>query len=152
VYQIIGNLTKAPRSKLISKLKFSEDHPAVRYVRCFITFILVCLAWIAFRANSLGDMIALYKTVFTGWGGIDLSASLDAMGLSAVGILSSVLSIYVMKLLDTEINLKPDEDRSGEPLHPHRAGAYVLIAWCVCIAWMILLASDTASSFIYFQF
>jgi hypothetical protein len=47
-----------------------------------------------------------------------------------------------------------DRDENGEVV-PKKGLAtmrYVLIVWTIVIAWLMLLAGDGASSFIYFQF
>ena len=152
VYQIIGNLTAKPRSRLIAKMGFDEKGRAVRYVRMVITFILVCLAWMVFRANSLSDLGTLLSALFTGWGGISLGASLDALGMSAINIITIILSVIILKALDLQINTRPNLDNSAKLINPARSTVYVCLCWCVAAAWMILLASNIESAFIYFQF
>ena len=152
IYQIVGNLTAKPRSRLIAKLGFDEKGRAVTYVRRVITFALVCLAWMVFRANSLSDLGTLLSTLFTGWGGIDFGASLDALGMSVINIITIILSIIMLKQLDLQINTKPNLDNSAKVINPARSMVYVSLCWCVAAAWMILLASNIESAFIYFQF
>ncbi len=152
VYQIIGHLIKTPKAKLLEGLGVKEDNVFVRIFNIGVTFILVCLAWVAFRANSLGDMAMLYDEIFTGWGGVDFGLSLEKMGLGLVPLLTTVLSVYVMHQLDVQINGGKEIDRSRLGLKPERALMHTAVCWCVCIGWIILLAQGTESSFIYFQF
>lgn len=152
VYQVVGNLTAKPRSALIAKLGFNEKGAIVCGVRRVITFALVCIAWMMFRANSLYDFGVLFKTLFTGWSGVSFSASMQAIGMDLVSAVAAVLSVILIKQFDLQINTKPDENNSAELLNPARASAYVCVCWTIAVAWLILLASNVESSFIYFQF
>ena len=152
VYQIVGNLTAKPRSKLIAKIGIVENSPIDIWSRRVITFILVCLAWMIFRANSFSDLGVLFKTLFTGWGGVSIAASLDSLGLSVVNLVTIVLSVIVLKQLDLQINTRPDLDNSALSISPSRSVVYVALSWIVAVAWIILLASNAESAFIYFQF
>ena len=154
IYQIVGHITENTRQKLREKTGVANK-AWYRGFRRFVTFMLVLTAWVAFRANSMSDMAALYKALFTGWSGIDIKASLDAMGLGLLHILTAVLSIYVTVCLDKQIALKITE-RKTEPVFRgiscDRALMYIALVWTVSAAWLILLAQGGASSFIYFQF
>lgn len=151
VYQIIGHITAGLRSRLWNKLKISQaSAPAVLFKRA-VTFLLVLLAWVAFRANSSSDMTVLYKTLFSGWAGLDISASLSVIGLDWVRIISIILMIYIVKQLDLQIALK--NTPNGEYKGTFASGfVYVVLCWTVAAAWLLLLSSGGASSFIYFQF
>ena len=151
-YQIIGNLTAKPRSKLIAKLGFNEQGALVTGVRRVITFILVCFAWMSFRANSLSDLGILIKTVFVGWSDFNFNASLDALGINLINAITVILSVIIIKQMDIQINTRPEQDHSEEALEPARGTAYVYVCWTIAVAWLILLSSNVASSFIYFQF
>lgn len=152
IYQIIGNLTAKPRSALIEKVGLKEDGALVKGVRTVITFILVSITWLIFRANSLSDMTALFGELFCGWGDVNIFNSLAALGLTLRSIITIILSVIILKLLDLQISTKMNEDRENTEISATRISAYVVITWCVAVAWMILLASNVDSAFIYFQF
>ena len=152
VYQIVGNLTAKPRSRLIAKVGLKEDGALVRGVRTVITFILVSIAWLVFRANSLSDMLALFAQLFAGWGGVSVTESLATLGLSLRTIITIALSVIILKLLDLQISTKMHEKRENAEISSTRVAVYLTLTWCVAIAWMLLLASDVESAFIYFQF
>lgn len=151
-YQLIGNLTATPRARLIGKLGLREDSAAVVWVRRVITFVLVCFAWLIFRANSLADAGALMRSLFCGWGGVNIAASLDALDMSVVNIITIILSLVVLKALDLQINTQPDSDNSATVISPARSTVYLVLCWAVALGWMILISSNAESSFIYFQF
>ena len=142
VYQIIGKFTYKPRNALLTKIGLSPEGKLVSAVRTFNTF-----AWIFFRANNFADLRVLIVKLFTDWrfSLSFFSDSLSAMGLSLVGILTCIISIIILSLLDRD-GLNPN------PLRSRPDFRYTYVVWAIAIAWMILLAGDGASSFIYFQF
>ena len=152
VYQIVGNLIAKPKERLITKMGLTSSSLGVKIFNTVVTFLLVSLAWMIFRANSLSDLGALLYELFCGWGGVSITASLEALSLPLIRIFTIILSVIVLKELDKQINTRPNLDRSSEPLSLARSSVYLVITWAVAVAWMMLLASNTESSFIYFQF
>ena len=152
LYQIVGNLTKKPRSAFWAKLHVNESGFFLTWARRLIVFVLVSLAWIAFRANSLPDLWKLLTVLFTGWGGVNFAASMKALELTVMGLISAFVSIYVITQIDIQITEKAKDLRENSGLSLSKASTYIYICWTIAIAWMILLSSNTASSFIYFQF
>ena len=151
IYQIVGNLIAKPKAALLERLKLSEKSVGVVIYRKAMTFILVCLAWMVFRANSISDLGALFIALFSGTG-IGVSASVEAMGLSLVKILSIICSVVILKQLDLQINTRPNYEGNKLSLSASRSSVYIVLVWAVAVAWMILLVSGAESSFIYFQF
>lgn len=149
-YQVIGKLTIKGRNKLLPKLGLDPDSAAVHRLRRFNTFILVCFAWMFFRANSFSDLGVLLSKLFTDWSLSDayFTQSMSVLGLDLLGALTAVLSIYVMDRMDVS-HLLP---ASADGKRGMTAARYVYIVWAVALAWMLLFAGDGASSFIYFQF
>ena len=150
IYQIVGHITEPWRESLRVRLRIG-DNPAYLGLRRFATFGLVTFAWVAFRANSPADMLALYRTLFTGWRGIDIFGSLSSLGLGVTEIITAALSVFVAVMLDRQIALKPRESAQLK-LTPGRAVAYIALVWAISSAWIILLSSGGPGSFIYFQF
>ena len=151
VYQIIGNITEPPRQKLREELGVT-DAAWYRVFRRAVTFTLVLIAWVAFRANSLADMSVLYRKLFLGWGGLNITDSLSALGIGLIPAVTVFLAIIVTVQLDRQIALKDTSDREFKAPAPDRALMYINLAWTIAAAWLILLCSNGASSFIYFQF
>ena len=147
IYQIVGNLTVKGRNALLSRVGLSPEHPLVRAVRTVFTFLLVGFAWIFFRSSSMTDAMTLLRALFTNWSG--LGASLEAMGLTLVPILTTVLSLLLLYMLD-ELLIYGDEPDGSAVLVQN--GSFVILVWIVVIAWGFLLSKGMASTFIYFQF
>ena len=55
-YQIVGAMTKKTRLRLYEKMKIRTDSKVFAMGQRLVTFVLVCFAWIFFRANSTGDL------------------------------------------------------------------------------------------------
>ncbi len=152
VFQIVGDLTKKPRSAFWARVGVNEKAEWFMWVRRILTFVLVMISWVAFRANSLDDMLTLYRTMFTGWGGLDLMASFKALDMDLMSALTAVFSIFIINMMDKQINLAKEKNEPTLKVSGDRACAYIYLCWTVAAAWLILLASNAASSFIYFQF
>lgn len=149
LYQVIGKLLKPLREKVLDGMGVARDGKGLHMFRRLVTFGLVCFAWIFFRANSMADATLLIQKLFTDWSltGTYFSTTMDHMGLTLVAGLTSLLSIFIMNRMDiNQLRLS----REGDGMVPVFRYAYVV--WAIAIAWLLLLAGDGASSFIYFQF
>lgn len=153
IYQIIGYFTAKPRKKLWTRLGVREDAWWLCTLKRFNTFMLVCFAWIFFRANNFADLGVLLNKLFTDWSfNADyFRSALSSMNLTLTGILITVLSVTVMAELDRSAAKRTpftDDGRESVALKP--VNAYLI--WIIAIAWVLLLVGDGSSSFIYFQF
>jgi D-alanyl-lipoteichoic acid acyltransferase DltB (MBOAT superfamily) len=146
VYQVIGTLTIKPRNSLIERIGLSTAHPAVVWTRRVITFILVDFAWLFFRANSISDAFTLIGKL---GGGVPIGTTLEAMGLTPVMIVLTVVTILTLTMIDKMLKYEDCED-GGYVLTKN--GGFVLYVMMIMLAWLLLLSKDMASTFIYFQF
>lgn len=157
LYQVVGILTKPLREKLYQAFRIPIDAKGVIGMRRVVTFLLVCFAWIFFRANSTGDLGLLLSRLFTGWSGVHL---VSEMGITLTGMLAVLGAIAVMIVLDRRFTGPDPLPLSGQgstvrstvPSTMLRGGTVLYLIWAVIFAWMILLAGNGASTFIYFQF
>ena len=149
VYQIIGNLTIKTRNRALSLVKLSDKSLPVVIFRRLMVFVLVCFAWLFFRANSMADAISLLRTLFvTGWG-VSLSDTLTSMNLDLTAILMCALSVLTLIMIDRVLKYEDEEGGSGLLV---KNGSFIYFIWIIMFAWAILLSQDIASTFIYFQF
>lgn len=65
MYQVIGALLMPIRDKAVSIFKINRDSFSHKLWKGFVTFFLVMLAWIIFRANSLTQALIMLKNMFT---------------------------------------------------------------------------------------
>jgi D-alanyl-lipoteichoic acid acyltransferase DltB (MBOAT superfamily) len=149
-YQIIGYFTKKPRDKFWGRLGVAKDAKWLKALRRFNTFVLVCFAWIFFRANSFADLKLLIAKLFSDWSisPVYFKDTFSAMGMTMIGGLVALLSVIVMSRLDSSTMTSAGE--GGVSLRQGYRNAYII--WAVAVAWLLLLTGDGASAFIYFQF
>ena len=146
IYQIVGAITKKPREKLYAKLHIKTDSLLFTFWQRFWTFVLVCISWILFRANSISDVGVLISKLASPWG--SLADTLVTLDLNLVAILVTVLSIVILSILD-RIGANESIAETGTLSRQYTAGLTALI---VAVAWCLLLSVGGASAFIYFQF
>lgn len=149
LYQVIGVLTLKPRNRLVTKLGFTPESKPVVWVRRINTFILVGIAWLFFRANTVGDAFLMLERLFVSGWSTGIPETLEAMGLTTVAILMTALSILTLILIDRMLTHDDSPDGSDALV---RRGSFVYFVWIVFFAWALLLSKDMMSSFIYFQF
>ncbi len=65
VYQVVGALTRPLRKELQANLKLKDSSGTVSVFETVSTFVLVMLAWIIFRAESLKTGLLMIKSIFT---------------------------------------------------------------------------------------
>lgn len=144
IYRVVGMFTQKKRDGIYQNLGLDVSSVAVRGFRRFITFILVCFAWIFFRANNTADLGILLSKLFTDFGG---TSFIGEMNITATSAISLILSFIVLSMLDRH----GLSQKNGNSLS-FSAVSSVYLIWAVLFAWMILLAGDGSSSFVYFQF
>ena len=146
IYRIIEELLRNPSSKLRQKLGIKENSKVLGAAKTAGTFLLVCFAFIFFRANSFDDLAKLLSLLFTSWGSIP--ETLENMGLTASAIIYFVVAIALITAID--FTTKRGEESLEENGSAKIAASVCL--WAVIIAWMLLNSVGGASTFIYFQF
>lgn len=144
VYQIVGKATKGLRDKMWLKMKVDPNGLGVRVTRMVITFILVCLAWIPFRSNSLNDMLVAYQNLFTNWNinfayiNTVLNFSPLRIALLCIAVAAFFISDYIAEIPIKNVWIKD--------------ALYILCISGIIVAFVYLKSSNMDSTFIYFQF
>ena len=104
-----------------------------------LTFCLVTLLWIPFRAQSLSEAASLTAALFSPW---NVTAGLSLLGMGWTDAARLMLSLGAFPLL---WRLEQEKPRLPQT-------AAVLLIASVALAWLMRLGSGAASAFIYFQF
>lgn len=146
IYRIVGDLTYKEREKLYLRLGINSDSRPVRIFRTSITFVLVCFAWIFFRANNTSDLLLILEKLFTTLG---FSTFASELGLTFSGTLIMILSIIIMILADRRLTLAKYDAPCGAKLF---GGTSLYLLWAIIFAWLMLLENNGSGAFIYFQF
>ena len=152
VYQVIENT--------LFRFKKWKDSTAKRLImaatwpfRWIVTIALVLLAWIPFRANSIGDCIYIFQNLHTGFENIyDMQFmydTLNSLGLGVFDILTVLAAIALLLLI--ELISLPFEDinvmMKKLPFVFRFAFYYVIAAFIIAAG-----VFSGLGEFIYFQF
>jgi alginate O-acetyltransferase complex protein AlgI len=133
---------------------------AFRPHRWALTFLLVVLGWVMFRADSVGDALALYTAMFS-FDGAGLSGAY-ASGITRLQIATLALAFVVMAVRGWQVRRGAGPTPAaapGDPLPaaaPHVAAGLSPVAalvWLPLFALSVLkLSAQSYSPFLYFQF
>ena len=119
----------------IGKQKFTGIN---KFFHWAITFVLVCLAWILFRANSLSDAMMVIKGIFTNLG----VPKPEYANFIAIGMAMTILLI------------KEFADEYQWPVRVADSKSWIVrhVYLVMMIAYIILFGVLGGDQFIYFQF
>ncbi len=146
IYQVVGHATRGVRTKLLLKLGKSDNDRSVLIVRRILTFILISISWLIFRANSISDLGVLLTRPFTN------GSILDTLSYMNIGICEALISVFaftIMLIFDRV--LSSPEYLVGKKSITDKGGC-IYVIWAVALVWIFLIAKDMISTFIYFQF
>ena len=146
VYRVVGTLTLKWRNALIERVGLKTDSRLVVTFRRVCTFLLVCLAWVFFRANSIADALTLLTALVTRFSSV--SGALASMQLDTVSILLVIFAVATMIVIDRALSY--DEQDGSDILV--RDGAFIYYVFAIMFVWLLLLSRGQSSTFIYFQF
>ena len=113
-----------------------------------ITFVLVCFAWMVFRANSLGDVKSMILRIITQPHFKDLPG-MNMSNVEWILLSISLVVLFVVNLLQ-EKKISVRQLVIKRPVFV-RIALYVLGIGCILIFGVYGVAYD-ASQFLYFQF
>jgi alginate O-acetyltransferase complex protein AlgI len=120
-------------------------------VRTAITFVMVCLGWVLFRASSVGDALSVFQRLGRGWLALSLPGGLEHLTTS-LGLASSELALT----LCFGALLLAAEGRAGEtpPMNLiARQPAFVRWpAYYFLVSLIVVFGVFDDAPFIYFQF
>ena len=151
--QVIGDMLKGPREKALKSLGIRTDSLGQKLVRIFITFVLVDLTWVFFRAPDLASAWSVLKSSFTVWNPWVLTdGTLYTLGLERIDFWILILSILILAGVDIlhVRGVRIRETIAGWPLVIRWGLIYLLIFWILLFG--IYGPAYDAASFIYFQF
>jgi alginate O-acetyltransferase complex protein AlgI len=150
LYLVFGHLTRKARARIAQATGIGRNGFIHKGLQISMTFILVSLAWIFFRAASLSDAVYIFSHLYTGWIDIfDANAmrSIILMRRPVINILITVLSLlflWFVHLAEEHGNMR--YLFGTKPLWFRWSVYYIMLT-----AVLLLSAPDT-QKFIYFQF
>jgi len=128
--------TLPARDALVARLGLPWH--VVQAWRMVVTFHLVCLSWVFFRANTAGDAFYILTHLFDGW------PRLFFDGMVIWHVLPAILLLLIVQVLQSRGSVA---NRLRTLPAPARLGVYVTAVFSI-----VLFGADFGSQFIYFQF
>lgn len=145
IFQIIGAITLPSKKKLCAKLKINRSSNLFLITQWSITFILINLSWLMFRADGLMAAINMFKSIF-------VSSPLSLVNLTYLDFLIlgfSLLILWVISYYHEKGYCIRDE--LSKMLLPIR-WAILLLLFSIIVLLGIYGPGYSASAFIYMSF
>ena len=138
LYLIIGIITSQTRNKFNNFIGLTRYKYLFRFTQMGVTFILICFAWIFFRANTIHDAIYIIRHLF------------DIQGTLHKGH-QFLFSIFIIaSFLFAELYL---EYKHKKNIHfPKQHWFIEAVFYIIIIMTIILFGVYEGGQFIYFQF
>jgi alginate O-acetyltransferase complex protein AlgI len=159
IYLVVSQLTVKPRQFIVKLLRLNSFPSLHRLLQVMITFGLVCLGWIFFRAESLSSAFVIFSRLTSGWSllwsGLPLSTILhqviffginidQTQQVQMVGLFGSLLLLLVFEWIERRHQILLF--LSEKPIFVRWFCYYVIV-------FLILFFGKFGSQqFIYFQF
>jgi D-alanyl-lipoteichoic acid acyltransferase DltB (MBOAT superfamily) len=143
-YIILSNLTKSPRARIVSYLGLDRLPKLYNAVRMLVTFHLVVIGWVFFRARSLHDALYIITHSFQ-----EVRHSISTFG-AVFNTEDLAIALFCILFLEA---IHAFQRRRGVRLWI--AGKPWYYRWSIYYAMataLILFAQSDAQPFIYFQF
>lgn len=138
------------REKVLTKMGKNPKGSFLTGVRVVITFVVISLTWVMFRANSIQDMGTAFRLLFTSW---NFSPEYFANFVSCIPFTVKDVSIILLGVIififADKFNFPKSATKGQTVWH---TAVYVGLVWVVMFAFIYLNSMNIESSFIYFQF
>lgn len=151
IYQIVGDLFKPAKVKLISTFKIKTEAWVYKFFQVVITFILVDFAWIFFRAASFTAAKTIIKNMMTFNPWVLTDGSIFKLGLDPKDFLISVLGIFIILAINAMQSCKNLGFELAKQNIILRWSLYLIAITSVLVFGMYGPAFDV-QKFIYSQF
>lgn len=153
LYQVVSKLYDPLRQKLLSRLPLRREGAPYRCFQVAVTFVLTCIAWVLFRANSLADALTAYQAICSipvwGFGAARLEFSGHTLGLPMAALVVALCAL-LLGVMDWLIHSKNLFQRLDRTVALRYAG-YFLLAAAILLFGSYGEGYDP-QAFVYFQF
>ncbi len=158
VLMILSRVTTPLRERIAGRLGLSRIPRIHKLFRIFVTFHLVVLAWVFFRAQDISQAILILGKIARS--AVDLvtfsipwetlaSFSWLSKKLNAADLRLVLVFVVAMELVHLFQRQKPMEKFFGDKPLPVRWGLYCLMIWSMIFFGIY---GDNPTEFVYFQF
>lgn len=150
MYIVLGELSAPYAKKLRNRLGWKEDNRFYKGFQRLRTFLLVAIAFVFFRANSVETALYMLKSMFSTWNPtVIFGGTFFTMGLDWVEMTIAIVSLGILLVVSV---LK----EKGFLIRESIAGKKLPVRWCIWYAllfYTILLGyygpEYSAAEFIY---
>jgi len=150
-YLVFSLWTKEIRDKLAMITGLNKAPIFYKYSQVLVTFLLVCFAWIFFRARNTGEAIYIVTHISNGLRGClsvkGIMANLTGLGFNRSDYLIAFASIGFME----GVHLIQRHGRIRHMLS-EKPTWFRWVFYYLLIMWILLFGVFNKSQFIYFQF
>lgn len=154
VYQVVGNATRPLRDKLYRKCNAKTESFSFKFGQVIATFVLVDIAWIFFRAGSVGIGIDYCVRLVTKWDPWSLfNGEIYTLGLDRFEFNVLAVATVVLFLVDLVRYLLKENiaDFLDKQCLWFRWGVIMLLIFATLVYGIYGIQFES-SQFIYFQF
>ena len=151
-YQVIGALCKPLREKAMRKTGMRTETFSHRLLQMLVTFVLIDLSWVFFRANTVSDAFGILSRLFVWNPEVLLDGSLLQLGFDGTQWATLGVSLAVLLAVST---MQERGLRLRDTLNRQEAW----FRWAVVIGGVLAVLvlgiygpNFDSSAFIYFQF
>lgn len=99
-YQLAGSFLKPFNDWVVRTFKIDRESSGHKFFQTIFTFLLITIAWMFFRANSLSDALYMVKCMFMPTIWIFTDGSMAKQGLTSTEIMIALLSIGAVWIVD----------------------------------------------------
>lgn len=163
-FLVVEGWLRKPFRSFCEKHGIDNGKAWIRLSRQALVFLFFVPAALFFRSQSVAEIGTVFARIFTtmGFGSGYFDASLTCLSMNVTDIIE-LAAIFVCLLTlhrVTEYGERPDDrsiplaaDGNGErSLYSQRVSVLVYAVIAVALGWLILIAGDNVSAFVYFQF
>jgi alginate O-acetyltransferase complex protein AlgI len=146
-FLVFAAFTQGGREKIHQVIGLERAPKLHSFVKGLVTFLLVCFAWIFFRANNVSDGLYIISHLWTGWGDFYPGALASFEGGLKFNLMIGAASAGVLLI----IHFLQGEDHFSHWLSQKRMVWRWSVYYSMILA-ILLFSPSQSKEFIYFQF
>ncbi len=150
LFQIIGELLKPARKGVIKALQIKTDSHSHKIFQTLFTSFLVVIAWVFFRATSLGQAVQYLKGMFTLHITKPIFNGLEQAPIEWVVLLISIIILFAVSLIKYNMKMNLDEYLDKQSLWFRWIVLFILLFGLIIFG--VYGPGFSAQAFIYTQF
>jgi D-alanyl-lipoteichoic acid acyltransferase DltB (MBOAT superfamily) len=148
-YIVVSLMLQKPWNQFARKIKLDKAPNLYRGLKIGVTFLLVCLAYVLFRANSLEDAGYIYAHIFTDWG--NALASMRAFVADDAGDLVLCAAGIIIVMTADLLQGRAVTAKKPAVVAPG-LGRWAMINACALAVVLLGAFYGAGQQFIYFRF